>query len=122
MNISEILINNGFEVYSIAFNNHKPEFTVYKNTKFNSLNNWFGVSLYVPDALFRKDNKEVILSLQGIAASFSHIPADKKEEVNTLLEAKACKYICLKIEDTILYESWSGVLPSEELIISFINQ
>ena len=80
--------------------------------------NWFGVSVYDPDVILKKDNKKVLLSLQGMAMP---MPYGEDEGVWKLVEQCKCKYIGLFIDEKPIYQSWTGNLPPKELVQSFLQ-
>ncbi len=79
---------------------------------------WLGVSVYHPDASFTKEgfDGELQISLQGMLCGFS-----EKEEVKILMEKMACRYICIKINNKNIYETFSGILPPENIVDDFIK-
>ena len=81
--------------------------------------NWYGLSVYAPDAWFMKDgfDAEVLISLQGRLT-----PYPKSEEDRILMKNMACRYICIMIGAEVIYETFSGKLPPDELIENFINK
>lgn len=78
-------------------------------------NNWFGVSVYEPDFLFIRNDKQIIMSLQGAS-----MPIPTTENELSLFYARACKYIGFFQGEKTVYESWSGDLPTQEFIENFI--
>ena len=105
-------LKSGFETFGIAFNESKPEFNVY-NKKINPSVNWFGTSIQSPDTIFKKDDVELLMSLQGWLAPYN-------EKYDTLFTECSVKYICVKKSGQKLYEDWTGNLPSKELINTLI--
>ena len=79
---------------------------------------WFGVCIDHPDAWFRKEgfDGELQLSLQGIQLGYSEEKGD-----NILISGGACRYICIKIGSTKIYETFSGELPPENIVNDFIK-
>jgi hypothetical protein len=77
---------------------------------------WFGVCIDHPDSWFCKDgfNGELQLSLQGVQTP------KPNEEDKVLMENRACRYICIRIGDDIIYETFSGEIPPENIINQFI--
>ena len=75
--------------------------------------NWFGVSVYSPDMILKKDNKKVHLSLQGMAMP---MPYGEDDGVWDLVKQCKCKYIGLFIDDKPIYQNWTGNLPPKELV------
>lgn len=103
MNISELLIDNGFEV--------TPK-------DFNPKNNWFGVSLYCPYVKFTKVDYKVELSLQSAAIMPDYYTVQEHRE---LFEAKKSKYIGFYNSNKVMYKSWTGIMPSNEFVDEFIK-
>lgn len=103
MNISELLIANGFEV--------TPK-------DFNPNNNWFGVSLYHPYVKFTKGDYKVELSLQSAAVMPDYYTVREHRE---LFEAKKSKCIVFYNSNKVMYKSWTGIMPSNEFIGKFIK-
>lgn len=97
------LLNNGFT-------------EILNGKKFNPKNNWFGISTYEPDAIFVRGDKKAIFSLQGFYMNSDNILNAPKE----LLEQCACRYIALHVGEEMIYETYTGVLPSNELIEQFM--
>lgn len=106
MNLSEKLIASGF----------KPDTGT--NSVFNPKNNWMGVSVYQPDVFFDKGNKTVHLSVQGLAMP---TPSPMTKEMLSLLQNRAARYIGFSIDRGKIYESWTGVMPTEEFINDFLS-
>lgn len=79
---------------------------------------WLGVSVYHPDASFTKEgfDGELQISLQGMLSGFP-----EKEEDKILMKKKACRYICIKINNKKIYETFSGKLPPENIVDYFIK-
>ena len=87
---------------------------------FNPYQNWFGVSVPItlglyPDAVLKKGNKTIHLSLQGISMPSAPL------ELKKISKAVACKYVALWDGNNLVHESWTGLLPSNELLENFIN-
>lgn len=80
---------------------------------------WFGVCVDHPDAWFRKEgfDGELQLSLQGLQTG-----RPKNEEDILLMKQTACKYICIKVGKEVLYETFSGVIPPNNIIDEFIEK
>lgn len=81
--------------------------------------NWFGVCIDNPDAWFRKDgfDGEVQFSLQGVLMGYP-----EKEEDKVLAQNRACRYICIKIGNNKIYETFSGIVPPENVIDLLIKE
>ncbi len=82
---------------------------------YNTSNGWLGLSVYHPDAWFVKENKELLLSLQGVQTEHP-----TTEEDIILMQNRAVRYICLKKDGKKIYESFSGKSPSDEIIEDFL--
>jgi hypothetical protein len=106
MNILEILISKGFKAIT-------PQ-------RFNPSDNWNGVSVYSPDARLIDSTlrKEMILSLNGML--YGNSPNLNSSHYG-LMDSMAIKYISLSIDDKIVYESFTGVMPDDELLRGFID-
>jgi|ERR1700733_4195499 len=91
---------------------------------FNPYENYFGVSvptshgLYA-DALLKRGNKHIILSLQGMMIPSS---ITFSEEIKILFKNRAVKYISFFVNDKMVYETFSGIIPSMEFIEDFIKK
>lgn len=105
-------LSSGFDVYKMGITNI-PSIGIEKYSNFNPINNWFGVSKYTPDVMFVKDDKTITMSLNGLATPYN-------EKYKELFETCSIKYIKVKQGDKILYEDWTGNLPSKELINSIL--
>lgn len=90
-----------------------------KPESYTPYNNWFGVSLYEPDAIFRRGDKTIILSLQGVL--FRH-PGYEMEGYEELLKSRAVKYICFKKGGEELYVTHTGILPDNNFIETFLSE
>lgn len=90
-----------------GFNWHRPV---------DFYSNWFGCSVYEPDLIFTRDQKKIVMSLQGMA-----MPKPTRDEDWALIKAGAAKYIGFSENGKVMYESWSGNLPSNEFIENFIQ-
>lgn len=111
MNIIDDIINNGFKAFGLKFNGEK--FIPYKK-EIRSNENWFGTSLYEPDTIFLKDDKELVMSLQGISTPYN-------SKYKELFDSCSIKYIRLKHKDKVIYENWTGNLPDKETVKQFLN-
>jgi hypothetical protein len=80
--------------------------------------NWFGTSRIKPDALLTKGHKQIKLSLQGISMPS---PDLQSSDIMALLNNCACKYLAFIDNGKILYQDWTGNLPSNEFIEKFID-
>lgn len=78
--------------------------------------NWFGASLYHPEVLLKKGDKQLFLSLQSFG-----MPYPKTKEDEALLKSCSCKYIELRAGNEIIYQSWCGNLPSKEIEEEFLK-
>jgi len=87
---------------------------------FNPKNNWFGVSLYHPDVCFERESKTAIFSLNGCLMN-TDITKEKYEELKPIFDEMKAKYICLRSGKEIIYETYTGVLPSEKILNDFLN-
>jgi len=101
-NFTQLALSNGFT----AFPNY-----------FNPINNWFGCSRTTPDFELTKGNKVITLSLQG---GFMPMPNDMNK-YKELLKQVACKYLAFKIDNKIVYETFTGELPPMEFMQEFIS-
>jgi hypothetical protein len=77
-------------------------------------NGWNGVSRYHPDFVLINENKEATFSLQGVLTPLNDFYKE-------LFDTMSVKYICLKIGDEIIYETWSGEIPDKEIINKFLK-
>jgi hypothetical protein len=89
----------------------------WENYPYNT--NWFGLSVTQPDAWFRKPNfdGELMISLQGCIMP---LPLSVQDEI--LCQNRAVKYICLKIGKEKIFETFSGEIPSKEVLEMFIKE
>jgi len=78
---------------------------------------WFGVTKYNPDAVFQKENKEVIISLQGLIGMHYTTKLDMEDNAE-VFSCSAAKIIILKMDGKVLSKSFTGIMPD---INSFIN-
>lgn len=88
-------------------------------------NNWFGIGIMEhPDAEFVRDNKNCVLSLQGVlvAEEMNLMTQQERADNLALIKSRACKYVRLKVDGKIIYKSYSGVLPPEELLSEFLKE
>ena len=124
MNFVERIINAGFvEQVQLGILNAFPEKAKWIPNWWESYNpnsGWLGVCVDHPDAMFTKagTNKKLILSLQGIQTPNY---GRWKAGINTLFRNMSVRYICLKVDDKILYESFSGTIPPDSIINKFLN-
>lgn len=105
LNIVDQLLNAGFKETWIK--------------DYNPKNNWFGVSKYHPDALFVRDNKEVIISLGGAFGTI-YVP-DKILRANiALFNNTAARIIILFENKKITYLNIHGVFPPTKILNEFL--
>lgn len=91
------------------------------NGRFTPYDNWFGVSAYSPDLTLKRGKKFVKMSLQGVSIPFD-IPEDRAIELAPIFKERACRYMCFVDGDNMLYETFTGELPSNEFITEFSKQ
>jgi len=132
MSFSKKLKEAGFKAYGITFsgvtqqgniitpiNGEKMGFSYFERTDWNPNDNYHGASLYSPDVILLKENKTVIISLQGVST-----PQQDKEEykkIEDLWKNRKIRYICFKESDNILFETFSGEIVPEEIINKFLT-
>ena len=76
----------------------------------------FGVSIDHPDAYFTKGDKKVIISLQGLL-----MPSPSEPEDVLLMNNQACRYISLKVKDRLIYQTFSGKPPGQNVLDYFLT-
>ena len=108
----------GFEILGVNFIDgtatEPPKgFFLYKK-KISPTTNWFGISLMEPDTIFLKGNKEMVMSLNGVESPYN-------PKFHELFKSKSIRYICMKKDNDIIYEDWTGNLPPKELVDEFIQ-
>ena len=81
------------------------------NPIYKPLDNWYGVSTYAPDQELVKGDSGVILTLQGLLTP-NRIP----QHLYPLASAVGLKYIGVYIGGSLIWETWTGELPPEEII------
>ena len=86
-------------------------------TNFNTKNNWFGVSTYHPDVVLIKGDNRLILSLNGRVPRNDQPLLDK---LMPLFQSMSVKYICIKVGDNTIYETWTGEIPPPDIISSVL--
>jgi hypothetical protein len=111
MNYSEFFLANNFSVDRI---NNK--------SKFNPYDNWFGVSRQYPDVVLKKDNKEIILSLQGTLGVYYINENDIKDDIIPLMNSMSLKIIVFKKNGTVVYKNLTGIFPDEKFIKKFVQE
>lgn len=107
INFVELALKNGFDLYQQDIKSFRPN------------DNWYGISLYHPDAILIKNKKEIIISLQGLSMRY---PYEKIEGFNEIAKQRGLKYISFNIDKQVEYETFFGVLPASEFIKSFITK
>ncbi len=80
--------------------------------------NWHGVSVYHPDLILSRGEKQVILSLQGC---LTRIDNEIYKRYENLIKDCALKYIRLQDKDDAIYEDWTGNLPPKEMVSEFLK-
>lgn len=82
---------------------------------------WLGVDTNHPDAWFIKpgEDKELVISLQGILTPQSG--KTRESRIRILFQNRAVKYIRLKSNGKVLYETFSGVIPPDEIVERFLS-
>jgi hypothetical protein len=83
---------------------------------FKTNDNWFGISLYHPDAVFLKGDRKIIMSLQGI-----YTPMNVPEKYREIEKKCKLQYIAFVESDNIIYETFTGEIPSIEFVDNFIK-
>lgn len=87
---------------------------------FKVKDNWFGVSLYNPLAEFTRGNKRIAMSLGG-AMPHPHPPDIVSPETWRVIDSGKAMYIGLFDGDDIVYQTWNGVPPREEIMRKFVE-
>lgn len=114
LSFSGQFLKEGFKTYGIGFRNNKNPNFEFAEKQIRSNENWFGTSLYEPDTIFLKDDKELVMSLQGISTPYN-------SKYKELFDSCSIKYIRLKHKDKVIYENWTGNLPDKETVKQFLN-
>ena len=126
---SSKLKESGYKAYGISFGNctqqgniitplnNNFEFFPYEKHDWDPKENYHGASLYSPDVILQKNDKEVVISLQGVSTRDWDY---NNENLKSLSKNCKMRYICFKIKNEILFETWSGETPPEEIINKFI--
>ncbi len=83
-------------------------------------NGWHGCTAAHPDVVFINGDKLVYISLQGVLMSVVASPRLMRENAE-LLSSCSARYLCLRDGDKIVYETMSGVLPSDDVLEEFIK-
>lgn len=109
MNLTETLFDNGFTI-PVRITNGKPSFSL--------TNGWMGMTTQNPDITMYKGNRCAMLSLQGSAPN----PMDITDEYTARCNSMSVRYIGLYAAGRAIYETWSGVMPSDETIKFFLNE
>ena len=78
--------------------------------------NWFGVSKYHPDAWLKRGEKTIKLSLQGMS-----MPLNIPEQYFEFAKKRDLKYIAFYENNHIIYESWTGEIPSFSILDKFLK-
>ena len=100
-NFCEILLSNGFT----------------QKEKQNPKRGWLGVDTYSTTNIYTKGNTGVWIMLQWCG-----MPLPKEQKDWDLYYAFSCKYIKIDItgdlhkSKTPIFETWSGEMPSQEII------
>lgn len=90
------------------------------NDDFDPYNNWFGVSLYSPDVNLVRENKRIVLSLQGFLMRIPK-PEENIQGWHEVSKQRSLKYLAFMDDNDIKYETFFGNLPDEEFIEQFIK-
>lgn len=123
MNFVERIIKAGFieqgQKRLLELTPHKERWIPKWWEEYNASSGWLGVNVDHPDAWFRKDgeDKELQLSLQGVQTGYP-----ESEEDKLLMKNMAVRYICLKVGDEKIYETYSGKMPPDEIVSKFLGQ
>lgn len=75
----------------------------------SSGSNWFGVSVYHPDRTIELGDTTITMSLQGMAVPYN-------DEYRALFDAIAVKYIRIEKGGAVLWETWTGEIPPDDVI------
>ena len=98
-----------------------------------SKGNWFfNVSVHHPDDVLTKGKHELVISLNGLGMPMPiKIVTETDEEGNTfcktvnmyeeLLELASCKYIALIYDKEVIYETWTGELPTNKVVDEWLS-
>jgi hypothetical protein len=92
-----------------------------KSLRESPYSNWFGVSIYSPDAILlrNKDNKKIHLSFNGATYPLNKI--QQNESLMKLARNRSIKYLAFIENGEAKYETFTGELPDNEFIENFIK-
>jgi hypothetical protein len=107
-NYAQIILDSGFEPILAD-----------KKLGYHPDDNFFGVSVYHPDIVLIRNNKQVIISLQGVMGI---IHFTKDEYCDDVGKKIGLKFIIFKEDDKIIYKNQFGVFPSREFIRKFCKK
>jgi len=114
MNLTELLFDKSFWVH-VWLVNGKP------SINFN--NGWMGVTTQTPDITMFKGSRLAIFSLQGMSFPDPFCLTDKEyESYLKMCNSLSVKYIGLFVSGRAIYETWSGVLPPNDVVDVFLNE
>lgn len=113
MNFIEKIVAAGFSRVENEFEKGKTR----QDAGYKLNNGWLGLTIYHPDAYFRKQgfDGELIISLQGL---LSGVP--KKAEDWQLVQSMSSRYIRLDANGETLYETFSGMFPTDDIVEKFL--
>jgi hypothetical protein len=110
---SKRIQHSGYKAAGIGFTGKK---FVIQAKEWNPEDNYHGVSTFSPDVLLSKPPFYITISLQGAAT-----PHNEDEKLKELWQNRKIRYICFAENDTILWQTWSGEIPPNEIIEKFSN-
>jgi hypothetical protein len=86
---------------------------------YNPLINWYGLDNYKPDVFLKKNDNNIVISLNG---NYTPIP---KKNIGKIFENYIlckCRYIKITISNKVIFETWSGRIPNRNILNKITNQ
>jgi hypothetical protein len=109
------LINVGFKIVM-----PNPKDVYNKNKHLNEIK-----STLQPDYLFSRGNKTIIISYQGVLTEYptdnSRYTSEQVDKIMLLANSEQTHFIQLKEGESIVYESYFGVFPTDSVLNEFIS-
>jgi hypothetical protein len=109
------LINVGFKIVM-----PNPKDVYNKNKHLNEIK-----STLQPDYLFSRGNKTIIISYQGVLTEYptdnSRYTSEQVDKIMLLADSEQTHFIQLKEGESIVYENYSGVFPTDSVLNEFIS-
>lgn len=92
---------------------------------YDPYSHWYGVTKYQPDIRLEKDDKEILLSYSGTFMAMGinmRGMSSLSDEERILVKTCNSRYVRISKGEDVLFETFMGEIPPQEIIAKIYNQ